>query len=89
MILVFVFGLGLLLRIGCHVLVLLGLHVVCVHVHLKNYSGTVESSGLLLKLHALVSVKSQVDLLTCNVRAMKCNVMFTFSVGDTTQTVYN
>ena len=43
------------------------LHVVFVHVHLRSHLGIVESGGLLLKLHALVSVKKCVDLLACSV----------------------
>ncbi len=43
------------------------LHVVCVHVHLRSHSGTVESCGLLLKLPTLVSVKNRVDFLACSV----------------------
>ena len=50
-------------------------HDVCVHVHLRIHSKTVESCCLLLRLHALVSVKNRVDLLACSVRAMRCNVL--------------
>ena len=42
-------------------------HVVYGHVHLRNHSGIVCSSGLLLRLHVLVSVKNLVCLLACSV----------------------
>ena len=51
------------------------LHVVCVHVHLSSHFGTIESSGLLLKLHAWVCVKISVDLLACGIWAMRCIAM--------------
>ena len=47
-------------------------HVVCVHMHLKNQSRSVESGGLLLKLPSLVSMKKHVDLLACSVWTMRC-----------------
>ena len=40
--------------------------------HLRSRSGIVESGGLLLRLHALVSVKNWVHLLACSVWAMRC-----------------
>jgi hypothetical protein len=44
------FGAPIMHRISC-LSFALHLHVVCVHVHLSSHYGTMESSGLLLKLH--------------------------------------
>ena len=52
----------LLICIGCLVLVLLGICMLCVHGHLNSHSKTIELGGLLLMLHGLVSAKNRVDL---------------------------
>lgn len=63
----FGFGFRLLLCIGCWVLIMLGIGMVCVQVHLSDYSGIVELGGLLSKFSALISVKNQVNLFACSV----------------------
>ena len=50
-------------------------HVLCVRVHLRSHFGTIESSGLLLKLPTSVSVKNQVDFLAYSVWVMRCTAL--------------
>ena len=42
------------------------LHVLCGHEHFMSQIGIVCSKGLLLRLHALVSVKNRVFMLACS-----------------------
>ena len=50
-------------------------HGVWGHVHLKSHYGIVCSCGWLLRLHALVRVKSHVFLLACSVWVMRCTAL--------------
>ena len=50
-------------------------HGACAHVHRSSHSKIVESNGLLLKFHVLISVKNHVNLLVCNVWAMGYTVL--------------
>ena len=47
-------------------------HAICVLVHLRSQSGSVELGGLLLRLPTLVHVKNRVFLLACSVWVMRC-----------------
>ena len=55
--------------------------------HLRTHSGIVCSDGLLLKVHALVSVKNLVFLLACSVWVMRynsllcCAILMPFTYG--------
>lgn len=73
-VLVFGFYLGVLLCIGCQVLVFLGIGVGA-QVQLHSHSDIVDMSGLLLKFLTLISVKDGVHLLVCSAWAMRCNTM--------------
>ena len=66
----------------------------CEHVHLRSHSGIVYSSGLLLRLHALVSVKNPVFLLACSVWVMRCTALLChasmrpFALGETLELLF-
>jgi hypothetical protein len=44
-------------------------------VHLSSHSRIIKLGGLLLKFHALISVRNLVNLLACSVWAMRCITM--------------
>ena len=47
----------------------------CKHMHLRNHSGIVCSSGLLSRLFALVTKKNLVLLLACDVWVIRCTAL--------------
>ena len=72
MILVFVFGLGLMLCIACLILIWFEIGMMFVCTCIWGADPGLLSQVLLLRLYSSVSVKNRIQLLACSVWAMRC-----------------